>query len=1376
MLIEELHNKGTYNNPAEVWLKIPNGGNSEEDYVIINGTKCYWSFSADNWVTDGVVGTVVDNTQVVNDDVDIKKNLTVEGSTKLKSLSLNDEDILNMFLRKDEQDSASETISFIKGINFSNGSSILKGDDDKWHLIVDDETINGKKLTDILRYSDIGTINEGTASDINILSALKAINTFLRRDTECTANEKVTFLKGINFTNGASISYVDGSWNLTIGSVTADKLTVNELSTKITTNINGKSISDVIRTSDDIPASDTNVFSALKASSMFLRKDVADTALETMYFAKDTHVIGTAYACDLNVTDKAIINEVDVTELKATNGTFSNLMKAAAATIVGLATIGTVSATAINADSLAVAKGTIETLGATTINVDTINATGTTTSLNLVVQSLAKTYNMEVDNVATIVQIILSDYISSSTFTTGFSGSGFKLWKNSDSWNLELDTLTVRKVMNVFELLINKIRSVNGGLIVSPGNGKIKAVSLADSVYTLEIEGDMTFATGDLVRCQTFRTTGSKYYWVPITTVSGSNIIVAESSFSSSLPEVGDELVQFGNTTNTDRQGALYLVASEDGKPRIEVLNGISSTDLTGKVKAVLGDLDGITDTDFSSISGYGLYAQNVYLKGTFMLHSGVTVETAVANAQSSAIVTANGYADTAIANIQIGGTNLFGFNKGILFGIDIPDSNINGYHCYYSSSNLLGRIQNLGFAGVGGDFTVSFYAKASVSLVVNVNLCDVGTDNSYTNLTDTYTKFVYVFKNVFGYVGTDMYGFLDIENTGDVNAVVDIKNIKIERGAKATDWSPAPEDSVTTTVYQSGITALQNSIALKVSQTDFNALGTRVSSTESAINLLPGTIDARITTQINSGGSIYTAVAASLTLDGNGISLFGKTINISGATIFSSLATNTSVSTAISNIQVGGTNILDGTQRLNGNMLFNEGYSTVNDYLGFTSTNYPFQSSNYVDILGAYNLSNLKINTYYTLSFYAKSTVDGDCMVSYFYPNLNGSGADGITNTYLTTAWKKYSITWYRQSTDAVNLLICRLFSGYGSGTVYICAPKFEEGNKSTAWSPSPEDFAISIGYSSYSALQAAAAASATIIDNGKIRTTLIEAVAVVANGLSAQTINANNATLLNLNVNTGTFTSIAINTATISGSLTCTNATFNNGTFNSITINTATINNATVTGNITATTGKVGPFTISTSQLSATNNADNLLLNASLIKFYNSENTVYIGGDVMPSTLGGALSCPVRLECARVDNTGYDGNACMYLSSTGATSSDSNVISGNHALFISKGNICGLRFRVRRFSSDITATVMDTVFLGISNGNDYALTLPSSGVEDGQFFLIRKCGTANMWINGTIQDGWTGNTTSIEIQNRQMHIFIYDSANSRWTHNYWN
>lgn len=38
-------------------------------------------------------------------------------------------------------------------------------------------------------------------------------------------------------------------------------------------------------------------------------------------------------------------------------------------------------------------------------------------------------------------------------FVEGFAGSGWKLWKKNNRWKLEIDDLTVRRTMLIFELL-----------------------------------------------------------------------------------------------------------------------------------------------------------------------------------------------------------------------------------------------------------------------------------------------------------------------------------------------------------------------------------------------------------------------------------------------------------------------------------------------------------------------------------------------------------------------------------------------------------------------------------------------------------------------------------------------------------------------------------------------------------------------------------------------------------------------------------------------------------------------------------------------------------------------------------------------------------
>lgn len=251
--------------------------------------------------------------------------------------------------------------------------------------------------------------------------------------------------------------------------------------------------------------------------------------------------------------------------------------------------------------------------------------------------------------------------IGTPVFIDGFTGSG---WQIDSAGNLTLNNLTVRQTMRVFELLVQQVRATGGEIIVSPANGKIKSVNekegegtggfpLIFPVTFPQTQGDMyvctiddgennngsfsygnMFKVGDWVRCQRWNkllnTTHS--YWVCVAKVNGNDIYLPKSQFSQGcVPEVGDELVLMGNVSDTNRQGVISITATDDGKPRIAVYNGIHTTSLEGCTRLVLGDLNGIED-DTLTPSGYGLYSDNVFLKGKLAMSNGTLIEEGFVN------------------------------------------------------------------------------------------------------------------------------------------------------------------------------------------------------------------------------------------------------------------------------------------------------------------------------------------------------------------------------------------------------------------------------------------------------------------------------------------------------------------------------------------------------------------------------------------------------------------------------------------------------------------------------------------------------------------------------------------------------------------------
>ena len=504
-----------------------------------------------------------------------------------------------------------------------------------------------------------------------------------------------------------------------------------------------------------------------------------------------------------------------------------------------------------------------------TVSGKNVTVSGKVTTLNLLVQSLANTYDLNVSHVATLFQTVVKDYISSELYTPGLTGSGMKLYKAvSGDWNLELDNVTVRKAMTIFELIISKIRAVNGGLVISPANGKVKSVLLTNDIYRLEIEGDMMFVADDLVRCQTFTKTGTKYYWVRITSVSGQYILINKTEFAKSVPAVGDELVQFGNKTDVARQGILYLTASEDGKPRFSVLDGVNSTDLTGKTKVILGCLDGITDTDFLTDfqpSGYGLYSENVFLKGIFVLKSGKKIEE---------------FINDGIASVQVGGRNLLAnsdFSENSLskwrgsqdnnYTLSIENSELKIVGQQGRTSAELNNSWNTAWYvapysfNVAGDYTISFdaYALKACTLYFRANYFTHPTYGGSVQIGTKKQRYSVVFKNDTN-ENSRLLGF-----AFSVATTLYLDNVKLELGNKATDWTPAPEDVNTRiTNIETQFEIREGVISTKV--TEATTAATNAKKSETSASTSASTATTKATAAASSATSASTSATTATT------------------------------------------------------------------------------------------------------------------------------------------------------------------------------------------------------------------------------------------------------------------------------------------------------------------------------------------------------------------------------------------------------------------------------------------------------------------------------------------------------------------------------
>ena len=176
--------------------------------------------------------------------------------------------------------------------------------------------------------------------------------------------------------------------------------------------------------------------------------------------------------------------------------------------------------------------------------------------------------------------------------------------------------------------------------------------------------------------------------------------------------------------------------------------------------------------------------------------------------------------------------------------------------------------------------------------------------------------------------------------------------------------------------------------------------------------------------------------------------------------------------------IVVGGRNLLVGTHK--------------------SPITYTYPTSGYADKC-SWKTTVLLNGNVYTLSFWAKSSVNGDKIRVHFYNPSNiisvvgsqgqrSTACDGLCDFVLTTTMTKYWVTYTipKGGNSTRSVIIPRLGLGVtGTGTLTFQWEKLEEGNMATDWTPAPEDYVSFVDVEYY------LSTSATSLSGGSWSTT---------------------------------------------------------------------------------------------------------------------------------------------------------------------------------------------------------------------------------------------------------------------------------------------
>lgn len=321
-------------------------------------------------------------------------------------------------------------------------------------------------------------------------------------------------------------------------------------------------------------------------------------------------------------------------------------------------------------------------------------------------------------------------------------------------------------------------------------------------------------------------------------------------------------------------------------------------------------------------------------------------------------------------------------------------------------------------------------------------------------------------------------------------NAQEDITSIKTSVSGVQTDITNAKKDitSVKTDIsgvktsvsnVQGDVTSIKTSVSgvqadVKNAKGDITSIKADVSGVKTTVSSNTGKIT-QLTADVNGVKSsvsskvdkttyqsyvAQTDKALSAKLTASDLNGYAKTTDLEdrAGKIEASL---TSVNGKLDGLQIGGTNLLDDSEK-----------ERTKSQLANAET----------DVFQQKLVKAPTASTYFTVSFFAKASVDKTSICNFLYDvtgkyndgkciqrwdtqhNPSGCGKDGATPLTLGTSYKKYYITWKLSQAFTLDnthaLIVGRIYRGTTGATVSIRHVKLEKGNKATDWCMSDNDF----------------------------------------------------------------------------------------------------------------------------------------------------------------------------------------------------------------------------------------------------------------------------------------------------------------------------
>lgn len=172
------------------------------------------------------------------------------------------------------------------------------------------------------------------------------------------------------------------------------------------------------------------------------------------------------------------------------------------------------------------------------------------------------------------------------------------------SWHIDTDYIHARKKLTAEEVEVMKTSHIKGKVVNSAGGfviSRIEKIAGAWRCYFVQQDSEgrrvyNSMQVDDLALCETFNLIDaggqlSNHYWHRKVTAVGTDYVdiadntnVDDYASGSDVPQVGDEVVQLGNLTYTDRQSAIIQSAAGEDAPYFKIIKGINSFTLPNPI------------------------------------------------------------------------------------------------------------------------------------------------------------------------------------------------------------------------------------------------------------------------------------------------------------------------------------------------------------------------------------------------------------------------------------------------------------------------------------------------------------------------------------------------------------------------------------------------------------------------------------------------------------------------------------------------------------------------------------------------------------------------------------------------------------------------